>query len=134
MQLSLTLGTTDLEMTYDFYRQIPGLSVSWLSRSTDAGTSLMLCANNFKIVFLPLNTLEQQHPVLFQHLSRTSLGAGMTLEFECPELDPIYLAARRNNWPILYELDDREHLRRELWLQDPNGYLIAMNEEPPPVP
>lgn len=131
MQLSITLGAYDLETTADFYRQIPGLSLSWLTDSRGSRSGLMLSTNNIRLVFQPLDRLEQQHPALLQHLDRTLLGSGMILEFECPDLDPIYLAARRKRWPILFELDDHEHQRRELWLQDPNGYLIAMNEEAP---
>lgn len=129
MQLSLTLGTTDLDHTYDFYRQLPGLTVQWLTDSRGAVTALMVCADNLRMVFHPLHSLERQHPTLLQHLSRTLLGAGVIIELECTDLDGIYRTARRNNWSILYELDDREHSRRELWLQDPNGYLLAMNEE-----
>lgn len=134
MQFSLSLAAYDLETTYDYYRRIPGLSLHWLADSRDPRNSLMLCAGNTKLVFHLLDRLEQHHPALFQHLGRTLLGGGIILEFECPDLEPIYLAARQQHWPILYELDDREHQRRELWTQDPNGYLIAMNEEPPPAP
>jgi catechol 2,3-dioxygenase-like lactoylglutathione lyase family enzyme len=129
MQLSLTLGATDLDMTYDFYRQLPGLRIRRLTDTRGAMTGLMVCTDNLRLVFQSLHSLEQQHPALFQHLSRTLLGAGIVLELESAELDAVYRAARHNNWPILYELDDREHQRRELWLQDPDGYLLAVNEE-----
>ncbi|MFO7766706.1 MAG: hypothetical protein R6V33_09760 [Pelovirga sp.] len=134
MQFSLSLAAYDLEITYDYYRQIPGLSLHWLTDSRGSRNSLVLCVGNIKLLFQPLDQLEQQHPTLFQHLGRTLLGSGILLEFECPDLDPVYQVARNQHWPILYELDDREHQRRELWTQDPNGYLIVMNEEPPPAP
>jgi catechol 2,3-dioxygenase-like lactoylglutathione lyase family enzyme len=134
MQLSLTLGATDLEMTYDFYRQLPGLTVKRLTDSRGAVTALLVAASNLRMVFQTLHSLEQQHPALLQHLSRTALGAGVVLELECTELDLVYRTARHNNWPILYELEDQEHLRRELWLQDPNGYLLVLNEEPVAAP
>lgn len=130
MQLSLTLGATDLDITYDFYRQLPGLTVQRLTDSRGAVNTLIVATDNLRMVFQTLHSLEQQHPALLQHLSRTTLGAGVVIELECTELDLVYHTARHKNWPILYELDDREHLRRELWLQDPNGYLIALNEEP----
>lgn len=129
MQLDLTLGATDLDMTYGFYYQLPDLKVQRLTDSRGAVTALMVATANLRLVFQSLQNLEQQHPVLLQHLSRTHLGAGVVLEFECTDLDAVYRAARRNDWPILYELDDREHRRRELWLQDPSGYLLAFNEE-----
>jgi len=129
MQLSLTLAAIDLDHTYDFYRQLPGLTVQRLSDSQGTVTALLICSDNLRMVFQSLPCLEQQHPALFQHLSRTLLGAGVVLELECDEIDDIYRTARYHNWPILYELDDCEHQRRELWLQDPNGYLLAVNEE-----
>lgn len=134
MRFSLTLGATDLDMTYDFYRQLPELTVQRLTDSRGAVNTLIVATDNLRMVFQSLHSLEQQHPALLQHLSRTFLGAGVVLELECTELDEVYRAARHNNWPILYELEDREHLRRELWLQDPNGYLLAINEEPAAAP
>jgi len=130
MQLNLTLGATDLDMTHDFYHQLPDLKVKRLTDSRGAVTALMVVTFNLHLVFQPLHSLERQHPALLQHLSRTALGAGVILEFECTDLDAVYRAARCNDWPILYELEDREHQRRELWLQDPNGYILALNEEP----
>ncbi len=129
MQLNMTFAAIDLDTTYDFYRQLPGLSIQRLMDSRNTLTALLICSDNLRLVFQSLRGLEQQHPVLFQHLSRTLLGAGVILELECSELDDVYRAARYHNWPILYELDDHEHQRRELWLQDPNGYLLAVNEE-----
>lgn len=134
MQLSLTFAAIDLDITHDFYRQLPGLTLRRLTDSRGTLTALMICTDNLRLVFQPLHSLEQQHPALFQHLSRTLLGAGVVLELECSELNVVHGIARHNNWPILYELDDREHLRRELWLQDPNGYLLALNEEPAAAP
>ncbi|HMB17097.1 MAG TPA: VOC family protein [Pelovirga sp.] len=134
MQLSLTLAATDLDNTYDFYRQLPGLTVRRLTDSRGTVTTLLVCSDNLHMVFQPLHNLEQQHPALFQHLGRTLLGAGLVLELVCSELDVVYRTARYHKWPILYELDDREHQRRELWLQDPNGYLLALNEEPAAAP
>jgi len=134
MQLSLTFAAIDLDTTYEFYRQLPGLTVRRLTDSRGILSALMISTDNLRLLFQPIDSLEQQHPVLFQHLSRTLLGAGVVLEFECSELDVVNRTARHNSWPILYELDDREHLRRELWLQDPNGYLVAFNEEPTAAP
>jgi catechol 2,3-dioxygenase-like lactoylglutathione lyase family enzyme len=130
----MTFAAIDLDTTYDFYRHLPGLSVKRLTDSRGTVTALLICSDNLRLVFQSLHSLEQHHPALFQHLSRTLLGAGVVLELECSELDDVYRAARYHNWPILYELDDREHQRRELWLQDPNGYLLAVNEEPAAAP
>ena len=82
-----------------------------------------------KIVFQHLQDIEVQHPVLLQNLTRVPLGVGLQLEVNCDNLDDIYTRISHYGWPIAYELDDREHQRRELWLQDPDGYLLVLNEE-----
>ena len=82
-----------------------------------------------KIVFQRLHEMEAQHPALLQSLTRVPLGVGMQLEVSCNNLDDIYRMVNYYHWPIAYELDDREHQRRELWLQDPDGYLLVLNEE-----
>jgi len=48
----------------------------------------------------------------------------------CPDLTAVRNAIDRYDWPVVYELVDDEHRRREVWLQDPDGYLLVLNEEP----
>lgn len=130
MNLNLTIGVNDLNTTMAFYRQIPGLEPYRLTSSTGETYALALTLNSLKLVFLPLDEMEQQHPALLQHLTRERLGNGIQLEFTCSDLEPLYRIARQQQWAIPYELEDQEHQRRELWLQDPDGYLLVFNEEP----
>lgn len=129
MELSLTIGTGNLEQSMNFYRQIPGLNPDWINSSFGEKTAMVIHTQTLKVVFIPLEVMERQHPALLQHLSRERLGAGIQLEFTCPDLSDLYRIATKQQWPILFELDDREHQRRELWLQDPDGYLLIFNSE-----
>jgi hypothetical protein len=76
-----------------------------------------------------LAELEAQHPALLQNLTRQPLGVGVQLELSCTDLTAVRHSIEYYQWPISYELEDDEHQRREIWLQDPDGYLLVLNEE-----
>ncbi|PLY05741.1 MAG: hypothetical protein C0622_01465 [Desulfuromonas sp.] len=129
MQMNLTLGVADPEQSREFYREILDLPARCFSAEGAGEGYFVLCFSNLKVVFQSLEQMESQHPALLQHLSRSLLGVGVQLELDCPDLDRVERLAERYGWPVLYELDDREHGRRELWLQDPDGYLLILNGE-----
>ncbi len=129
MRLNLTLGAHDLEQTLLFYREI--LNLRPVRHQEGTGLEFVLVDfANLRVVFVPLEQLQQQHPVLLQNFDRHHLGTGVQLEMNCPDLDPVMQALGRYDWPVAYELEDDEHRRRELWVNDPDGYLIVLNEEP----
>lgn len=129
MSLSLTLAAADLQKTERFYREIVLLSSELIQNSYAEDSYLILFVEKGKVVFQRLQEMEAQHPALLQNLTRVPLGVGMQLEMSCNNLDEIYRMVNYYHWPIAYELDDQEHQRRELWLHDPDGYLLVLNEE-----
>ncbi|MCF6265613.1 MAG: hypothetical protein L3J57_03585 [Desulfuromusa sp.] len=129
MQLNLTLAVADLNKTEQFYREVLLLSPELIRNSKTKQSYIVLSLEQMKIVFQPLRDMEAQHPALLQSLNRNPFGVGVQLELSCNNLDDIYRMVKYYLWPICYELDDHEHHRRELWLQDPDGYLLVLNEE-----
>jgi len=129
MQLSLTLGVANLDNTADFYREILQLSLLRSSVVEKTPDFLLLRCGDSCIVFRPLAELEVQHPAVLQNLTRQPLGVGMQLEFSYADLTAVRNCIERYQWPVLYELDDKEHQRCELWLHDPDGYLVVLNRD-----
>ena len=129
MQLNLTLAAVDLEKTEKFYREVLLLAPEFFRNSSTENSYLVLFVGKIKVVFQRLQEMEAQHPVLMQNLTRVPLGVGVQLEMSCKNLDVIYRMVNHYHWPIAYELEDQEHHRRELWLHDPDGYLLVLNEE-----
>ena len=129
MQLSVTIGVADLDQSEMFYREILGLSPQRGRVAAQFPEYLLLRCNDSSILFRQLDYLEAQHPALLQNLSRSPLGVGLQLELTCPDLAQIRRNIHRFQWPIAYELEDQEHQRNELWLHDPDGYLLVLNEE-----
>jgi len=129
MDISLTLAVTDLNQTENFYREILQLSPQEGRTGDGPADFLLLRCRQTCIVFRQRDELEAQHPALLQNLSRHPLGVGVQLEFSCPDLTQIRRSIDRHHWPISYELEDDEHQRREIWLHDPDGYLLVLNEE-----
>ena len=111
MQLSLTLGVADLQRTADFYREILQLNPQ-RNQSRSKPDFLLLRCGETCVVF------------------RQPLGVGLQLELSCSDLSVVRNCIERYQWPVVYELEDDEHRRSEIWLQDPDGYLLVLNEEP----
>ena len=131
MTLTLTLAVTDLSATACFYREVLQLPLESLTPVPGHPPLLLLLRGDACLLFREKATLEALHPVQFQHLDRHPLGLGMTLDFAVADLGPALRAIARRNVHTLYELEDAEHQRREIWLHDPDGYLIILSEDSP---
>jgi catechol 2,3-dioxygenase-like lactoylglutathione lyase family enzyme len=130
MNLTLTLAVADLEATAEFYREVLQLPVEQLIPLPGHPPLLLLLRGDASLLFREKSTLEALHPAQFQHLDRHPLGLGMTLDFAVADLEPALRAIARRNLHTLYELEDAEHRRREIWLHDPDGYLIILSQDP----
>lgn len=129
MPLTLTLGVNDLDRTATFYGEILRLPIERLVPAPGHAPLLILHRGDATVLFRPLEVLEASHPALFQHFSRHPLGVGMTLDFTVADLKPILRAVDRHRLHLLYELEDDEFDRREIWLHDPDGYLVILCQE-----
>ncbi len=129
MLLNLTLAATDLEKTAIFYRKVLLLSPELIQPSALENSFLRLFFGKMRVVFQNRQEMEARHPALLQNLTRDSFGVGVQLELSYDNLDDVYRMVKYYDWPIAYELDDQEHRRRELWLHDPDGYLLVLNED-----
>lgn len=129
MQFDLTLAVNDLEQTELFYRELLQLDIGRGETRPGHWDYLLLRTDQSSIVFRPRHILEAQHPALLQTLSRHPLGIGLQLEFSCPELPQLRVRIEQAGWPVSYELEDDQHRRRELWLQDPDGYILVLNAD-----
>jgi catechol 2,3-dioxygenase-like lactoylglutathione lyase family enzyme len=131
MNLTLTLGVADLDRTAEFYHEVLQLAVERFVPGEGHQPLLILRQGDAGILFRELETLEAQHPALFQSLHRHPLGIGMTLEFTVADLGPILREVERRQLHLLYELEDDEFGRREIWLHDPDGYLVILCQDCP---
>lgn len=131
MHLTLTLGVRNLERTAEFYGKTLQLETERFAPTPGEPEFLLLPCGDTAVLFRELAALESRHPALFQNLDRHPLGVGVTLEIPLETLAPVAHNIARQRLHTLYELDDEEFGRRELWLHDPDGYLVILTEETP---
>ncbi len=129
MSFSLTLAVADLQHTAFFYREVLGLTTELFRPLPTGATVLLLHQGDATLLFRETAAMEALHPALFQNLERHPRGVGITLEYTVADLQPVRQAINRHRLHSVYELDDAEFGRRELWLHDPDGYLIVLNQE-----
>lgn len=128
MSFTLTLAVSDLERTADFYREVAGLQPELFVPATGHPVLLLACGDTV-ILFRQTRSMEALHPALFQNLERHPRGVGVSLEFQVSDLQPLLRLIARRQLHILYDLEDDEHRRREIWLHDPDGYLVVLHQE-----
>lgn len=129
MGFILTLGVIDLERSDFFYRHILGFRIERFRPMANGSESLIIRENNANIVMRPAAALSARHPAAFEHLGRTPFGAGISLDFRVKNLSAIARNIKKHMLPTLYELEDAQNQRREIWLYDPSGYLVTLCQE-----
>ncbi|PLX84281.1 MAG: hypothetical protein C0617_08450 [Desulfuromonas sp.] len=128
MSVTLTLAVSDLETTASFYGGVLQLDLERFMPAPGHPPVLLLYHGDAVVLFRQMETLEALHPSVFQNLDRHPLGIGMTVEFGVKTLDPVLKNIQHNQLHTLYELEDEEHDRREVWIHDPDGYLVILSE------
>jgi catechol 2,3-dioxygenase-like lactoylglutathione lyase family enzyme len=129
MSLTLTLAVADLDRTEEFYRELLRQPIERLTPLVGHPPLLLLLVGESTLLFRQGSALAATHPALFQDLDRHPKGVGMTLELTYADLGPVSRNLDRIEHHLLYELQDDEHHRRELWLHDPDGYLLILVQE-----
>lgn len=130
MSLTLTLAVSDLDRTETFYGELLGFPVERFLPAPGHPPVLLLGQGDATVLFREAAAIEALHPALFQNLERLPRGVGVSLELTVASLGPILKTIARRGVHTLYELEDDEFRRREIWLHDPDGYLVVLSEEP----
>ena len=119
------LLVTDLEASLFFWVDVLGFQIAYqrtkelfVYLETENGAQVMLCQRNGKWETGPMNR---------------PLGRGVMFQMETSNLDAIELRSLECEWPIhtgprevWRKLGDRMGGQREIFVQDPDGYLLML--------
>lgn len=130
MNLTLTLGIAELDRTENFYREVLGLAIERWQPAPQMPEFLLLKCGDAAILFRERFVLQSRHPTVFEALDRHPPGQGLTLELPVSHLSRLHREIERRQYPVLYELQDDESGWQELWLRDPDGYLLIFSQAP----
>ncbi len=131
MSMMITLAVKNLQRTQAFYAQICQLAIERHLLLDDMPPVLILQQGGGTILFRELASLQALHPTVFEAADRHPLGMGVTIELEVTDLDATRRLIAHHQIHVLYELQDEESGWRELWLHDPDGYLIILSQHSP---
>lgn len=128
MHIQLTLAIENIERSEHFYRNILQLEVERFTPPHAATALLLIRCGSSTLLLQEIQDFEAQHPAALQHLHRQARGVGVRIEFEIDHLEAVQRSLRHQQLGCLYELEDQQHGRREVWLYDPDHYLIALGQ------
>lgn len=128
MNMIVNFGIADMERTEIFYGEVLGFALERFVPLPGHPPVLMLRSEGGVVLFREFAALAALHPALYQNLERHPLGVGVSLQLSVPDLDGVMRRLTRKKHPTLYELEDEEHGFRELWVHDPDGYLVVLDQ------
>lgn len=128
MGLLITLAVDDIDRSAHFYRDLLQLPLQRHTLDGSQEQMLLLEQGDTTILLRTTSAVEAGHPAALQHLQRQSRGIGVSFDFKVDNLDLILRCLERHHIATLHESDDQQHGIRELWLYDPDNYLLILTE------
>jgi len=128
VKASIQLAVDDLSTTEAFYGGILELPVQRALTVPGAPEHLTLFSNDWELIFVETDAVLRNHPLLEERFDVFPRGVGMTLHFAVADLDGIYAAMLEEDIEIFYPLAVKPYGMKELWVFDPDGYLVALEE------
>ncbi|OQY16290.1 MAG: hypothetical protein B6I36_10480 [Desulfobacteraceae bacterium 4572_35.1] len=128
MSLIITLAIDNIDRSNYFYRDILQLPIQRHILQENNQEVLAITQGDSLILLREASEVEAEHPAALQHLQRQSRGVGVSFDFQVDNLEQIHHTIERQRLTLLYELDDQEHGIHELWLHDPDNYLIILTQ------
>ena len=116
----------DLDRSFVFYHQLLQLDARFEDQP-DGSRQLLLGQGDEQLRLVTRSWLRQKHPLLFTALDRAPAGLGVLLRFTIAKLPRVARRLEEEGVHLVYEVEDAEHRRRELWLYDPDHYLVALH-------
>lgn len=128
MGLIVTLAVNDIDQSEFFYREILNLSVERFTPQSSVHPVLMIHQGDATILLRQIEVLEATHPAAFQHLRRQARGTGTSFDLHIDNFDQVQRSIERHKIAVIYESEDQQHNIHELWLYDPDNYLIILTQ------
>lgn len=128
MGLIVTLAVDDIDHSEFFYRDILCLRVERFIPPGSEQPILMINQGDATLLLRKIEVLEATHPAAFQHLKRQTRGVGISLDLQIDNIDQVQRNIERQKIACLYESEDHQHHIHELWLYDPDNYLIILTQ------
>lgn len=130
MGLIVTLAVNDIDQSELFYRDTLCLRVERFTPKGGQHPILMIHQGDATILLRQCEVLEATHPVAFQHLRRQTRGVGTSFDIQIDNFTQVQRNIERQHLTCLYESEDQQHNIHELWLYDPDDYLIILTQTP----
>lgn len=128
MGLIITLAVDDIDRSAHFYRDLLQLPLQYHTLHESQEEILLLEQGDTTILLRAAEAVEAEHPAALQHLQRQSKGVGISFDFKVDNLDLVLRCLERHHVATLHESDDQQHGIRELWLYDPDHYLLILTQ------
>ncbi|AJE02923.1 VOC family protein [Geobacter pickeringii] len=126
---SIQLAVADLDATEAFYGGILELDVMRALTARGAPEHLTLNQGRGEIIFVEEEAVARAHPLLGERLDEYPKGVGMTIHVTVGDIVGTYEAVLEEELEIFYPLEMKPYGIREFWCFDPDGFLVAVEEQ-----
>lgn len=125
---NLQVAVSNLGVTEAFYSGILDLPVIRPFSGAGSPDHLILGAGCCTVIFLEDESLIRMYPGAGHSLATFPKGVGVLFRFKVIDLVGIYDALTDEGLDIAYYHEDPVSRAKELWVYDPDGYLVVLEE------
>ncbi len=123
---SFQFTVRDLNKTFDFYSNVLGFEIEKVS-TEDEFDFLIMQQSDHEIMFEQESVVKKLHPKISDGW-KGKKGSGVVLNFIVDNIYEIYGRVKAHNVKVLYDIADKHYGMREVWIYDPDDYLIVISE------
>lgn len=125
---NLNVAVANLGVTEAFYSGILDLPIRRPYSGSGSPDHLLLGMGGCTVVFIEDESLVRMNPATAQTLAAFPKGVGVMFRFDVVDLVGICDALTDEGLEIAYYHEDPVSRGKELWVYDPDGYLIVLEE------
>lgn len=128
-EMTIQVTVADVGTTEAFYAGILDLPAERPPLPAGAPEMLVLEMGGARILFIEEEAVVASHPVLQDSFESFPKGVGITFHFLVTDIEDIAESLADEGLEMLYPLSEQPYGGKELWVYDPDGYLVVLEED-----
>lgn len=127
--VTIQVTVADVDTTEAFYAGILDLPAERPPLPAGSPEMLALEMGDSRIIFIEEEAVVAAHPMLQDSFEAFPKGVGITFHFLVTGIEEIADALIDEGLEMLYPLSEQPYGGKELWVYDPDGYLVVLEED-----
>ncbi len=125
IKISPNMMVNDVKQSLEFYRDVLGFQVHMIVPDAEAPIWASITRGQVEIMLQDKNNLIKEYPLL----NEREIGGTFNLYIETDNIYELYESCKKNDVPIVKEMNKTFYGADEFGVQDKDGYLIVFAQQ-----